>query len=112
MNLIIQAIIAYLGLIPPLYALTDLYFLGDIKPDLVLDFIIYYTLIIFTFVGAVNWKISKDGSIAMTLYGALPSLFSFLIILALLTDISYYLVSNFLIICLIIQLLFDYLIFS
>ncbi len=111
MNLIIQAIIAYLGLIPPLYALTDLYFLGDIKPDLVLDFIIYYTLIIFTFVGAVNWKISKDGSIAMTLYGALPSLFSFLIILALLTDISYYLVSNFLIICLIIQLLFDYLIF-
>lgn len=111
MNLLLQAFIAYMGLLPPLYALVDLYFIGDIKPNLLLDFIIYYTLIIFTFVGAVNWKISNDGNVVMTLYGALPSLLSFLIILALLTDINYLVISNFLIICLTLQLLFDYLIF-
>tara|TARA_B100001989_G_C24176874_1_gene287009 strand:+ start:84 stop:515 length:432 start_codon:yes stop_codon:yes gene_type:complete len=111
MNLLLQAFIAYMGLLPPLYALVDLYFIGDIKPNLLLDFIIYYTLIIFTFVGAVNWKISNDGKVVMTLYGALPSLLSFLIILALLTDINYLVISNFLIICLTLQLLFDYLIF-
>ena len=111
MNLLLQAFIAYMGLLPPLSALVDLYFIGDIKPNLLLDFIIYYTLIIFTFVGAVNWKISSDGNVVMTLYGALPSLLSFLIILALLTDINYLVISNFLIICLTLQLLFDYLIF-
>ena len=77
MNLIIQAIIAYLGLLPPLYALLDLLILQDIKTEILLDFMIYYTLIIFTFVGAINWKISVSGSLVLTLYGAIPSLISF-----------------------------------
>ena len=47
MNLIAQAIIAYLGLLPPLYALLDLLILQDIKTEILLDFMVYYTLIIF-----------------------------------------------------------------
>ena len=111
MNLIFQAVIAYLGLIPPLYAVIDLFFLEDIRVSMILDFMILYTLIIFTFVGAINWKITKDGSILMTIYGAIPSLLSFLIILAVLNDFEYLLISNILISFLFIQLLFDYIIY-
>jgi len=111
MNLIFQAVIAYLGLIPPLYAIIDLFFLGDIRVSMILDFMILYTLIIFTFVGAINWKITKDGSILMTIYGAIPSLFSFLIILAVLNDFEYLLISTSLIALLFVQLLFDYIIY-
>ena len=101
MNLIFQAVIAYLGLIPPLYAIIDLFFLEDIRVSMILDFMILYTLIIFTFVGAINWKVTKDGSI----------LLSFLIILAVLNDFEYLLVSSCLIAFLFVQLLFDYIIY-
>ena len=111
MNLIFQAVIAYLGLIPPLYAIIDLFFLEDIRVSMILDFMILYTLIIFTFVGAINWKITKDGSILMTIYGAIPSLLSFLIILAVLNGFEYILVSNILIIFLFTQLSLDYVIY-
>ena len=111
MNLIFQALIAYLGLVPPLYAIIDLFFLEDIKVSMILDFMILYTLIIFTFVGAINWKITKDGSILLTIYGAIPSLLSFLIILAVLNGFEYVLVSSILIIFLLTQLLLDYIIY-
>ena len=111
MNLIFQAVIAYLGLIPPLYGIIDLFFLEDIRVSMILDFMILYTLIIFTFVGAINWKVTKDGSILMTVYGAIPSLLSFLIILAVLNDFEYLLVSSCLIAFLFVQLLFDYIIY-
>ena len=111
MNLIFQAFIAYLGLVPPFYAIIDLFFIEDIRVSMILDFMILYTLIIFTFVGAINWKITKDGSILMTIYGAIPSLLSFLIILAVLNDFEYLLISNILISFLFIQLLFDYIIY-
>ena len=111
MNLIFQAFIAYLGLIPPFYAVIDLFFMENIRVPMILDFIILYTLIIFTFVGAINWKITKDGSILMTMYGAVPSLISFLIILAVLNDLEYILISTILIIFLFIQLLLDYIVY-
>ena len=111
MNLIFQAVIAYLGLVPPLYAIIDLFFLEDTKVSMILDFMILYTLIIFTFVGAINWKITNDGSILLTIYGAIPSLLSFLIILAVLNGIEYRLVSSILIIFLFTQLCLDYIIY-
>ena len=111
MNLIFQAFIAYLGLVPPFYAIIDLFFIEDIRVSMILDFMILYTLIIFTFVGAINWKITKDGSILMTIYGAIPSLLSFLIILAVLNDFEYLLISSSLIAFLFVQLLFDYIIY-
>ena len=111
MNLIFQAVIAYLGLIPPLYAVIDLFFFEEIRVSMILDFMILYSLIIFTFVGAINWKITKDGSILMTIYGAIPSLLSFLIILAVLNDLEYLLISSSLNTFLFVQLLFDYIIY-
>ena len=111
MNLIFQAVIAYLGLIPPLYAVIDLFFFEEIRVSMILDFMILYTLIIFTFVGAINWKITKDGSVLMTIYGAIPSFLSFLIILAVLNDLEYLLISSSLITLLFVQLLFDYIIY-
>ena len=111
MNLIFQAVIAYLGLIPPLYAVIDLFFFEEIRVSMILDFMILYSLIIFTFVGAINWKITKDGSVLMTIYGAIPSFLSFLIILAVLNDLEYLLISSSLITLLFVQLLFDYIIY-
>ena len=111
MNLIAQAIIAYLGLLPPLYALLDLFILQDIKTEILLDFMVYYTLIIFTFVGAINWKISDSGSLVLTLYGAIPSLISFLIVIGVLMDFSYFQISLYLVISLILQLFFDFIIY-
>ena len=65
---------------------------------------IFYSLIIFVFIGAVNWNLKKNISILIVLLGFIPSLVSVLIILMFLYS---YQVINYLIILFIIQLVFD-----
>ena len=84
--------------------LLDFFFFKILDSDIVKDFSIFYSLIIFVFIGAVNWNLKKNISLIIVLIGFMPSLASVLIIVMFLYS---YEVINFLIILFIIQLILD-----
>ena len=63
MNFLIQCLISYLGLLPYFYLLIDLYFIEMLSPEIIYDIMLYNTLIIFTFIGAINWDFKKNNVI-------------------------------------------------
>ena len=100
----LQFLLSYLGLSPFLVILFDKFFLKLLDFNIVNDFSIFYSIIIFVFIGAINWNLKKNISILIVLLGFIPSLVSVLIILMFLYS---YEVINYLIILFIIQLIFD-----
>jgi len=110
MNFLIQCLISYLGLLPYFYLLIDLYFIEMLSPEIIYDIMLYNTLIIFTFIGAINWDFKKN-NIIYTIYGFIPSLIAFFIMV--LNVLNYE--KNFLflaiIIFLLLQLFIDYLLY-
>ena len=99
-----QFLLSYLGLFPFLVILFDKFFFKLLDYNIVNDFSIFYSIIIFVFIGAINWNLKKNISILIVLLGFIPSLLSVLIILMFLYS---YEVINYLIILFIIQLIFD-----
>ena len=99
-----QFLLSYLGLFPFLVILFDKFFFKLLNFNIVNDFSIFYSIIIFVFIGAINWNLKKNISILIVLVGFVPSLVSVLIILMFLYS---YEVINYLIILFIIQLIFD-----
>ena len=99
-----QFLLSYLGLFPFLVILFDKFFFKLLDYNIVNDFSIFYSIIIFVFIGAINWNLKKNISILIILIGFVPSLLSVLIILMFLYS---YEVINYLIILFIIQLIFD-----
>tara|TARA_Y100000385_G_scaffold81231_1_gene82965 strand:+ start:247 stop:666 length:420 start_codon:yes stop_codon:yes gene_type:complete len=99
-----QFLLSYLGLLPFLVILFDKFFFKLLDYNIVNDFSIFYSIIIFVFIGAINWNLKKNISILIVLLGFIPSLVSVLIILMFLYS---YEVINYLIILFIIQLIFD-----
>jgi len=99
-----QFLLSYLGLFPFLVILFDKFFFKLLDYNIVNDFSIFYSIIIFVFIGAINWNLKKNISILIVLLGFIPSLVSVLIILMFLYS---YKVINYLIILFIIQLIFD-----
>ena len=100
----LQFLLSYLGLSPFLVILFDKFFLKLLDFNIVNDFSIFYSIIIFVFIGAINWNLKKNISILTILIGFMPSLASVLIILMFLYS---YEVINYLIILFIIQLILD-----
>ena len=100
----LQFVLSYLGLFPFLIILLDKFFFKFLDYNIVNDFSIFYSIIIFVFIGAINWNLKKNISILIVLLGFIPSLVSVLIILMFLYS---YEVINYLIILFIIQLIFD-----
>ena len=100
----LQFLLSYLGLSPFLVILFDKFFLKLLDFNIVNDFSIFYSIIIFVFIGAINWNHKKHISISTILIGFIPSLASVLIILMFLYS---YEVINYLIILFIIQLILD-----
>ena len=100
----LQFLLSYLGLSPFLIILFDKFFFKILNFNIVNDFSILYSIIIFVFIGAINWNLKKNISILIVLVGFVPSLVSVLIILMFLYS---YEVINYLIILFIIQLIFD-----
>ena len=100
----LQFILSYLGLLPFLIILFDKLFFKFLDYNIVNDFSIFYSIIIFVFIGAINWDLKKNISILTVLIGFMPSLASVLIIILFLYS---YKVINYLIILFIIQLLLD-----
>ena len=99
-----QFLLSYLGLSPFLVILFDKFFFKLLDYNIVNDFSIFYSIIIFVFIGAINWNLKKNISILIVLLGFIPSLVSVLIILMFLYS---YEVINYLIILFIIQLILD-----
>ena len=100
----LQFLLSYLGLFPFLIILFDKFFFKILDFNIVNDFSIFYSIIIFVFIGAINWNLKKNISILTILIGFMPSLASVLIILMFLYS---YEVINYLIILFIIQLILD-----
>ena len=99
-----QFLLSYLGLFPFLVILFDKFFFKLLDNNIVNDFSIFYSIIIFVFIGAINWNLKKNISILIVLLGFIPSVVSVLIILMFLYS---YEVINYLIILFITQLIFD-----
>ena len=104
-----QFLLSYLGLFPFSVILFDKFFFKLLDYNIVNDFSIFYSIIIFVFIGAINWNLKKNISILIVLSGFIPSLVSVLIILMFLYS---YQVINYLIILFIIQLVFDNFIYT
>ena len=104
-----QFLLSYLGLFPFFVILFDKFFFKLLDYNIVNDFSIFYSIIIFVFIGAINWNLKKNISILIVLLGFIPSLVSVLIILMFLYS---YEVINYLIILFIIQLVFDNFIYT
>jgi len=106
-NINLQSYIAYVGIIPAFTVIIDLHFIGTLNIEIIRNFMIYYSIIIFTFIGAMVWDINVDGSILTTLYGTIPSLISFVLIIMNLIGYEYTLIIQILITSLLLQLFFD-----
>ena len=100
----LQFLLSYLGFFPFLVILFDKFFFKLLNFNIVNDFSIFYSIIIFVFIGAINWNLKKNISILTILIGFMPSLASILIILMFLYS---YEIINYLIILFIIQLILD-----
>ncbi len=103
-NIKLQFLISYLGLFPFIIILLDKFFFKYFDYNIVNDFSILYSIIIFVFIGAVNWDLKKNIPFLIVLIGFIPSLASVLIIIMFLYS---YEVINYLIILFIIQLILD-----
>jgi len=77
----LQYIISYIGLIPYIYLLIDKYLFSNIKEEILLSFILYYTLIISVFIGSINWDLQKKVSNHLIIYGFIPTVCSLIIII-------------------------------
>ena len=110
MNFLIQCLISYLGLLPYFYLLIDLYFIEMLSPEIIYDIMLYNTLIIFTFIGAINWDFKKN-NIIYTIYGFIPSLIAFFIMVLNVLNYEKYFLFSAIIIFLLLQLFTDYLLY-
>ena len=99
-----QFLLSYLGLFPFLIILSDKFFFKYLEYNIVNDFSIFYSIIIFVFIGAVNWNLKKDISTLDIFVGFIPSFASVLIIIMFLNS---YEVINYLIFLFVIQLILD-----
>ena len=104
----LQYLFSYLGLIPLIVILIDKFFFNQIKEEIILDFFIYYTLLIFVFIGAVNWKLENKLSNYIVFYGFLPSLLSTIIIILNLYEITIFYIFLLIILLFFFQLILDY----
>ena len=99
-----QFVISYLGLFPFLIIILDRIFFKHFDLTIVRDFSFFYSLIIFVFIGAVNWNLRKKISTISLFLGFFPSLASVFLILMFLFA---YKVIFYLITFLIFQLVLD-----
>ena len=103
-----QYIISYLGLIPYIYLLIDKYILLRIEEEILLNFILYYTLIISVFIGSINWNLQKKIPNHLIIYGFIPTVYSLILIILNLYSYNIKILFLLSVILLIAQLFFDF----
>ncbi len=109
MNRILQFTISYFGLVPYTYLLADLYLFRSIEPNIILNIMIFNTIIIYTFIGAIHWQWQhKKSTVLYTIHSFIPSLVSFIITIITLLEFTKEYIFIYLAIFLIIQFLLDF----
>ena len=103
-----QYIISYLGLIPYIYLLIDKYIFLRIEEEILLNFILYYTLIISIFIGSINWNLQKKIPNHLIIYGFIPTAYSLILIILNLYSYNIKILFLLSVILLITQLFFDF----
>ena len=91
----LQFLISYLGSFPFIIILFDKFFLFQLDYNIMKEFIVFYSLIIFVFIGATNWNLKKNISTNLILLGFIPSLLSVIVILLHLYSYEVYLIIIF-----------------
>ena len=102
-----QYLLSYLGFIPYIIVIIDKYFFYLINEDIYKNFLVYYTILIIVFIGAINWNLKKQIGIFIALYGFIPSLFSTIVLILNQYNFSFYTQFLLLIIFMLIQLTCD-----
>jgi len=105
-----QFLISYFGLIPYFFIIIDKYFFFKVTEDVIYNFIIYYSIIILTFIGSINWNFNAKIKNFIIIYGFLPSLLGVIIIVLNLYQFNRTLLIYVLAVFFLLQLVFDYLI--
>ena len=108
----LQYLLSYLGIFPIVMIIIDGLFFKKIPNELSNEFLINYLIVIFVFIGAINWNLNHKLSLPIIYLGFLPSLLSvFLIIFNMLFSnkvIILLLIINFLLV----QLIGEYIIIN
>ncbi len=104
-----QYFFSYFGLAPFFIIIIDKYLFFKIEEEIIINFLIYYTLLIFVFIGSINWNFESRIKNYIVMYGFLPSLFSTIIILLNLYNFNKFYLFLLIATLLLIQLLVDYL---
>ena len=100
----LQFLISYLGLVPFLIAIVDKFFFHYLNSSIIYDFTIIYSLIIFVFIGAINWDLKKNIPVKLVILGFLPSLIA---VILLFTHLNLYNIRLIVIIFFVLQFLID-----
>ena len=100
----LQFLISYLGYLPFLFVIIDKFLFNIFKPAVLKDFIGLYSIIIFVFIGAINWNLRENIPTKLLVIGFLSSLCSIFIIILYLSSYDVYLI---IIILLLIQLVIE-----
>ena len=103
-----QVLISYLGIFPFFLVIVDILTFNIFNKDVLKDFIFFYTLLIFVFIGAIRWNLVKISNIYQIFFGFYPSLLSSFLILFYLINHNINFVFILLISLLNIQLLGDF----
>ena len=101
----LQYLISYLGFIPFIFIIFDIFFLDQFEIFIIRNFVIYYSILIFVFIGSTNWNLKENISNSLVLYGFAPSISSVAMILL---HLHSYSVFNLLIFLFLTQLFLDY----
>ena len=104
----LQYLISYLGTLPFIIVILDKFFLYQLDPYIMQDFIIYYSIIIFVFIGSINWNFKKKVPNYLIIYGFLPSVYSLILIILNLYLYNIKILILLSVILLITQLFFDF----
>ena len=107
-----QVIISYFGLIPFILVLLDAYIFNIFLIKSLKDFIFFYTLIIFTFIGAMRWSLKDKSNKNEVFFGFLPSLISTILIILQLFIYNINIMLILVVIFLFLQLFVDFLFYK
>ena len=91
----LQFLISYLGYLPFLFVIIDKFLFNIFKPAVLKDFIGLYSIIIFVFIGAINWNLRENIPTKLLVIGFLPSLCSIFIIILYISSYDVYLIIIF-----------------
>ena len=107
-NFNFQILMSYSGIISFIFIIIDINLFNIFIINLLKEFVFFYILLIFTFIGAMRWNFEVKSNIHEILFGLIPNLCSTCLIISYLFNYNINFILFIVIIFLCIQLLGDY----